>query len=585
MIAPMKSLLLAGRQADRTAVLTILQEAGVVHVEPVDPAGLHVPADLLKDIEKVGQAIDVLAQVTPAEGQIPPPGTPSRIVDEFQADFVLLTRLETDKVTLAHEIDRVAPWGRIARDDLQALRARGLHVEFFICPAGYAGAIQADVCQTLSEHAGEEYVLAIAKAPIAEAPPAKRIPQPERDVHEWRAALATVLDEEKRLRENMRELAKRLPEIRAYQQELLERKRFAEVESGLLTEGPIFVLRGWLPAASESMLRNALDRAKLPVGLQLADPTDDEQPPTKLDNPWWCRPIEVLFSLLGVVPGYREADISPIFFPALIVFTAFLIGDAGYGLVAGVALAVAFKPLIGRGIPRPVLELFLALFAGTFLYGVVTNTWFGEAPVALNRFRLLSDNPEVATKTLKWLCFLIGAVHLTAAHVWKIMRRSWEPALLGEIGWLLFIWPMYALVLVLVNDEPAPAWMLPGFGLSLALILLFTAPSWNLLSAIGRGLGAIALNAASFLSDIISYIRLWAVGLAGGILAHSFNELARPLPLVLMVLVLVAAHLMNFALGLVALFAHGVRLNLLEFSNHLGMEWLGREFDPFRKRS
>jgi V/A-type H+-transporting ATPase subunit I len=585
MIAPMKSLLLAGRQVDRAAVLSILQEVGVVHVEPVDPSTLQVPLDLLKEIDTVAQAIDVLSKVTPAEGQIPPPGTPARIVDEFQADFVLLTRLETDKVTLAHEIERVAPWGRIARDDLQALRNRGLHVEFFICPAGYAQVIQADVCQRIAEHAGEEYLLAISRTPIPETPPARRLPQPERDVHELRAALATVLEEEKRLRENMRELAKRLPEIRAYHQELLERKRFAEVETGLLNDGPIFVLRGWLPAACEATLRQALDQAKLPVGLQLADPTDDEQPPTKLENPWWCRPIEVLFSLLGVVPGYREADISPTFFPALIIFTAFLIGDAGYGLLAGAALAVAFKPLLERGVPRPIIELFLALFAGTFLYGVVTNTWFGEAPAVLARFRLLPDDPEAATKTLKWLCFLIGAVHLSIAHLWKIRRRSWEPALLGEIGWLLFIWPMYALVLVLVNDEPAPAWMLPGFGVSLALILLFTAPSWNLFSAIGQGLGAIALNAASFLSDIISYIRLWAVGLAGGILAHSFNELAAPLPVVLMVLVLVVAHLMNFALGLVALFAHGVRLNLLEFSNHLGMEWLGREFDPFRKRS
>ena len=82
---------------------------------------------------------------------------------------------------------------------------------------------------------------------------------------------------------------------------------------------------------------------------------------------------------------------------------------------------------------------------------------------------------------------------------------------------------------------------------------------------------------------IISYIRLWAVGFSGGVLAHSFNELAAPLPIVFAVIALVIGHLMNFSLGLIAILAHGVRLNLLEFSNHLELEWAGRAYDPFKK--
>jgi V/A-type H+-transporting ATPase subunit I len=150
---------------------------------------------------------------------------------------------------------------------------------------------------------------------------------------------------------------------------------------------------------------------------------------------------------------------------------------------------------------------------------------------------------------------------------------------------VLFIWAMLALVNMLVLGSPPPPWMLPAFLVALGLVLVFTAPSRNLLACIGRGLGAIALNAVSFLSDIISYIRLWAVGLAGGILAASFNDIAGPLPVAAAVLVLVPAHALNLALGLVAVLAHGVRLNLLEFSNHLGMEWSGREYQPFRRQA
>ncbi|HEY9069869.1 MAG TPA: hypothetical protein VIV61_06395 [Candidatus Ozemobacteraceae bacterium] len=584
MIQPMKRVFIAGRQSDRQAILAALYAAGVVHVEAARPDAVKPSAELVQDLargEKALQAIDAVEPSTDAAAA--PPGTPARLIDEVLAQLVLIDRLHTDRAELQRELAQVRPWGRISQTDLEKLAEVGLTVRFCLCPTAYLKeSIVADIIHEVGVADGTSAVLAIGRASVDVRPPAQVIPVPARDGFEIEAALATLREEERRLCGGLRELAMRREDVRAYLAELRERITFHQVESGLAEEGPAFILQGWVPEHRIESLHAALEGTRLPVGVVAQPPADDDAPPTAFSNSPWVRPIECLFSLLGVTPGYREADISPAFLPFLVIFTAMLVADAGYGVVALVALLAARKPLISRGVPEQVLTLFTILFAGVAGWGVLTNAWFG-APL-MNKALILTGDQQKDELFLKQLCFLIGAVHLTVAHVWKIRRAALGLATIAEAGWVLFIWAMWALVEVLVNGSPAPSWMLPLFGVSLFMIVLFTDFSWNLFAAIGKGLGAVALNAAGFLGDIISYIRLWAVGLAGGVLAASFNEMVRPLPLLIVVVILIAAHLLNFALGLVAIFAHGVRLNLLEFSNHLGMEWTGRGYDPFGKK-
>ncbi|HOY66251.1 MAG TPA: hypothetical protein PLP29_05130 [Candidatus Ozemobacteraceae bacterium] len=579
MIQPMKRVFIAGRQSDRQAILAALYAAGVVHVEAARPDAVKPPAELSQDLargEKALQAIDAVEPSTDAAAA--PPGTPARLIDEVHAQLVLIERLHTDRAELQRELAQVRPWGRISQSDLEKLDEAGLTVRFCLCPSAYLkDSITADIIHEVGVTDGTSAVLAIGRGAVDIRPPAQEIPAPARDATEIEAALGTLREEERRLCGGLRELAMRREDVRAYLAELRERITFHQVETGLAEEGPAFVLQGWVPEHRIEALHTALEGTRLPVGVVAQPPADDEAPPTAFANSPWVRPIECLFSLLGVTPGYREADISPAFLPFLVIFTAMLVADAGYGIVAFVALLAARRPLISRGVPDQILTLFTILFAGVAGWGILTNAWFG-AP--LLKESLIPTNELF----LKKLCFLIGAVHLTIAHIWKIRRAPVNLATIAEVGWVLFIWAMWALVEVLVNESPAPVWMLPLFGVSLFMIILFTDFSWNLFAAVGKGLGAVALNAASFLGDIISYIRLWAVGLAGGVLAASFNEMVRPLPLLIVIFILIAAHLLNFALGLVAIFAHGVRLNLLEFSNHLGMEWTGRGYDPFGKK-
>ncbi|MCK8604122.1 V-type ATP synthase subunit I [Desulfoferrobacter suflitae] len=581
MITPMKKVLIAGRATDRDKVLCALRDEGIVHVEPVYPELVAAPPNLQKQIDQAAKAIDSVAKLKPIpEKDSSLKVSPADLVEQVNGLTEERARLQSELMDLKKQPDSVAPWGRIHREDLDGLRRAGLAVEFFICPDGLQDLIEAELIHIVTKQSGLVYLLAISRQPIPSTAAATRILQPQKDRFQLEQEQANLTAELDHIEDALRALAARRDAMKAFHAELEQNKRFAEVELSLMSEGSVFVLKGWLPASAAFSLESNFAGKGLSIGIKFSDPDTDELPPTKLQNPWWCRPIQVLYKVLGITPGYHEVDISPFFLPFLTIFTAMLFADAGYGLVALAALLLAYKPATARGVPKDLLQLFLVLFAGVVSYGLMTNTYFGETLIKLTSFDSMSPDGEAF---LKKCCFFLGALHISIAHLWKIRRAPIGLASLAELGWVLFVWAMFALVNVLVLGETQPPWMIPLFGVSLGLVLVFTSPSWNPVTALSRGLGSIALSAAAFLSDIISYIRLWAVGLAGGILAASFNELAGPLPLFFAVVILVAAHFMNIALCMVAVFAHGVRLNLLEFSNHVGMEWSGREYEPFRK--
>lgn len=582
MITPMKKVMLAGRHPDRDAVLDLLRETGVVHVEPVHPELVQVSPELLQQIEQAAKAVETLGQFTPAAAPAAPDAAAPVLAERVQAQARRLAALRDEKQGLEQEMLQVAPWGQLGKAELAALAAGGLQIQFFTCPRDREASITAELYHIVTRKDGVSYGVAVSRQAIVLGDAVTPVATPERDSEELQTVMQELNEEESTIRSTLNGLALQRETIQAHLDELEERKRFSEVELSLLHDGPIFVLQGWVPEPLAANLKQAIEATDLQTGMRLSDPEEEDLPPTKLQNSWWCRPIECLYSVLGITPGYQETDISPFFLPFLTVFTAMIFADAGYGLTALLALVVVYKPLTAKGFRKDLLQLFMILFSGVVIYGLLTNAYFGTSFIKLTSFNAANTADQ---DMLIKLCFFIGALHISIAHLWKIRRKGIALTALAEVGWVCFSWGVYALVNVLVLSEPEPPWMIPLFWVALALILFFTAPSRNIFLAVAKGLGAIALSATGFLSDIISYIRLWAVGLAGGILAARFNALASPLPLVMAAVILMAGHLMNMALCTVAIFAHGVRLNLLEFSNHIGMEWSGREYDPFTRKN
>ena len=182
------------------------------------------------------------------------------------------------------------------------------------------------------------------------------------------------------------------------------------------------------------------------------------------------------------------------------------------------------------------------------------------------------------------ISFIMGAIHLSCAQIWQAVRIFPNIRYLNKIGWGVFIWGMFGVVNMFVLGTSL-TWATPWPYLLIVgaiLAIVFDSPSKNIFKMLALGLANFPLAMLGAFSDVISYVRLMAVGLASGVLASSFNDLAVGMHPVAMVLVLIFGHGLNLGLALIALFAHGVRLNMLEFSNNLGMQWIGYSYKPFK---
>ena len=186
-----------------------------------------------------------------------------------------------------------------------------------------------------------------------------------------------------------------------------------------------------------------------------------------------------------------------------------------------------------------------------------------------------------------FICFSIGTLHISIAHVWNLIRKinSWE--CLSDLGWLCCTWMLFSVVLNMVLYIELPTWIvttqLPLLGTGIALIILSLVMSKSYF-----GLVTLALDVINNFVDIISYVRLYAVGAASLAIAQAFNGMAFPEGEAIKftiggALILFAGHTLNIILAAMGVMVHGIRLNTLEFSSHAGVEWGGLHFNPFRK--
>jgi len=186
------------------------------------------------------------------------------------------------------------------------------------------------------------------------------------------------------------------------------------------------------------------------------------------------------------------------------------------------------------------------------------------------------------------LCFLIGAIHLTIAHVWNAIALAPSLQALAQLGWIGLVWSMYFTAMNMVVQQPLPGLFMPLILGSIALILLFMTP----LKAMKKDWinhAMFPLSIVNCFVDIVSYIRLFAVGLASLSVAQSFNNMAMQVGLSriwtipLVALILLLGHGLNIILCALGILVHGVRLNTLEFSLHKNLEWKGIPYRPFAR--
>ena len=577
MIVKMSRVTILCTASAREETLTALQGLGVLHVQHLRLPGGEKLEEARVRLQHVRRALEVL----------PPAGTGAasgRSAEEVvEAIWAILRQRKTDEERLEdlqREKTRLQPFGSFDPGAIQQLEEQGIVIRLFQAQRGREPKLPDDAVRVVvSEDKHTVYFAVVARGDIPVDAAELRLP--EKSLAEIERELREVED---RLAESARKLAEFSSEREAVAHIVAraeERVEFLEAREGMLAGGPVAALQGFCPEGKLDSLRSAA--AAHGWGLVVRDPDPDDRVPTLLRISWWSRPIQVLYDVLGILPGYDEVDISPVFLVFFSIFFGMLIGDAGYGLLfLAVTLALRRKM-------SPALFGLLTITSGaTVLWGAVTGTWFAAArlpaPLAGMKIGWLMDN-----NNLMELCFLIGTVHLTIAHGWRawILRRSWQS--LAHVGWVCCTWGMFFLARYLILQRAFPPAAAGVLGAGVVAIVLFMTPVAKLKTE-WFGHAMLPLNVISNFGDVVSYVRLFAVGSATLAVGAAFNEMLLglikgPISGLVAATILFAGHALNIGMAILSVMVHGVRLNALEFSQHMDITWKGFPYRPFARRA
>ncbi|MCP5167872.1 MAG: hypothetical protein H6991_12810 [Pseudomonadales bacterium] len=353
------------------------------------------------------------------------------------------------------------------------------------------------------------------------------------------------------------------------------------IESGRIqshVDEHVFVLSGWIPADQLDATGQRLRQLR-GVNASFRDPLPQEDPPTLTRYPAWARPIQSIFDFMGYRPGYYEYDAGHLVIVFFTVFSALLINDGGYGLLMLVVLGLGYRRLsdsLGRG----AVQLGLYVAAATAIYGTLTGAFFGLQLDSLGGLPVLS----LDTNDMIELSFGLGILHLSLGRLIQVRRLGWSAKMVAELGWLAMLWAIFLGILNVFTGKPIPAVAGPLLGLGALLVVFLSRTELGILRGGVAGLGLLLGNATTLFSDMMSYIRIMAVGFASMSLAMTTNLMAEQTGSLLFGgLILLLGHTINLGLGIIALFVHGLRLNTLEFARQLGVIWSGRAFEPLAR--
>ncbi|MFC1672409.1 V-type ATP synthase subunit I [Planctomycetota bacterium] len=495
---------------------------------------------------------------------------------------------------LQREAAELAEWGDYDPADILTLREKGTDIRLYRLTRQQLGEIPEGVKTFVLKHAKSISNVALVLTGEQEEVPFDEIPLPERGLSEVERILAEKQSALEETKKELTDLAARKPAIESALRKMDGSIEFETAYAGMEVDEKLAFLTGYAPAARVDDLKKAA--AAYGWAIVVEDPAEDDPVPTLIENPKWIRIIDPVFKVMGTVPGYREFDISMWFLVFFSVFFAMLIGDGGYGLVFLILTSVAHLLFRKKVLSEPFILMYV-LSTCTVIWGALTGNWFGCE--AISRVPLLNGIivPSVyafskdSEEVVKYMCFLVAAIQLSLAHLLRALKTINSLKSLSQIGWSIVVWGMFLGLRELILEMPAPWFMIHMIGLGLGLAFVFASPSKNILKMISfQNVIDLFMSFIDVFKDSLSYIRLFAVGMATLAVAQSFNSLGAQIGFSKLYLIpasafiIVGGHVLNIVLALMSVAVHGLRLNMLEFSGHIGMEWAGQQYSPFRKK-
>ncbi len=583
MIVPMKKVHLIVQKKDIISALENLRDLGMVHVEHQEPLTGYQLAERREEVKSITEALDILKQ-TKVEAEQKECLDWTEEVNKILKWSVQIDSCMERMAKQKTQISKWEVWGNFNPVEIKDLEQKGIYIQ--LCEYSNKDKEVKEKLRLLQEQGVivEEVSVAgdLVRAVIISREeiqiPGQRVALPEIGLNQMQEDLER---EKKRLKGLQEKIKGKGCYKKALEKALLERRsilEFEEVEKGMKDVGELVVLKGYCPVKVCEKVECMAKEEQW--GLLIEEPSEEDQVPTLLENPKWVNLTKPVLNIIEILPGYREFDMSRVLLFFFILFFAILIGDAAYGLIfMGITAFVHFK--FGNKIKdKTPLHLMYVLTTATCIWGVLTGTYFGQAWISSTIHPIIPWLNDVTN--LQFLCFVIALIHLSIARIWAAAAKFPSITFLSEAGWLLIIWGMFYVANMFVLGMDFPAFAGYFFWVGIPLAFFFMVEPKDFLKTVGIELIPFILNIISAGTDLVSYIRLFAVGLATVAVADATNAMANE-NLMLSPVILLIGHGLNLVLALMAILVHAIRLNVLEFSGQLGVEWTGIKYNPFKK--
>ncbi|MGA9269049.1 MAG: hypothetical protein WBV45_00400 [Lutimonas sp.] len=596
MIVRMKEILLftSAHSVDETVLR--LGELGIVDVKEIKRSENRTVERRQTAVDRAVNAISVLKDYT--EKTIQPI---ERIKYKVQDPGQLVERvIHTEEIkkkcrerldVLNQQLNWYRTWGEeVDVRDIAILKRKGIHLRLYLIEKSVEASIdQNHTVVKLSEADNLVLSVLIARSE-SEMLALKEENLPGLSFHDVRLQIKRKERQLAEVEHFLRDQTENLPWLEEYLVFLKDQLGLEQVLEGMGDiEGKVKYLKGYMPNSATDSFVTAAETYGW--GYHIAEPESPEEVPVFIKNPKWIGIINPIMKFIDIVPGYKEVDVSIYFLVAFALFFAMLVGDAGYGLIF---LLIAF--FLRKKLSPQLRTLIYVLSGATMIWGVLSGTYFGSEQIAALPFLkdlIVRDIASFGVDNVSFmmhLSFLIGAVHLTIAHGIRMFQFSNSIRALSEVGWVLLVWGLFLITEQLVLSKPMPDWAIWLFVGGASLVALFSMEGKSFVKSMGVSLVNLPLSLISGFSDIVSYVRLFAVGMATAAVAASFNNMILPdgiagmgmINLIIATIALLLGHGLNIVLALMAVMVHGIRLNMLEFAGHLGVQFSGEAYTPFK---
>ena len=612
MITKMDKVTLLIYHKEYEAFLERLRSVGVVHIEEKKSGAPETEeaqamlalsnryARIIKQLEKGGSDI-----VAPAKQGV----DYSALLDAADALFAEVEQLRSAQQAVEKDTATIAPWGDFDFSLLEKLSAAGYDVKFFISTAKDFNDEWYDKYNAVvvGEGASKLYFVTVTQSGVPVEIDAEAAKLPAMSLSALKAeadsVVAAIAAKEQAIKDFA---AENIATIKAGLALLHKQMEFSTVAlSGEKVSGDkLLLLQGWVPREDKAALLEMLDKEA--VFYQVTKPKLGDNIPVKFKNNAFTRMYEVLTKMYGM-PSGTDFDPTPIVAPFFSLFFAFCMGDAGYGLIL-ILLGFLLKKKLGKDMAG-MMNLVITLGIFITVIGAILGTFFGmslissDIPQELKQF-IISGDVELFGSTYNKqmiLALAIGVVHISVAMTVKAINNTFffgfKESLSAWGWWLVVVGGVIVGTLSFLSVIPADVskWALIAIGgLGAVGIYLLNSFERNVFLNIGAGLWDTYNMASGLLGDILSYIRLFALGLAGGMLGETFNSLAlmlvegqegvgAVLGWIGFGLIIVFGHTLNIAMSCLSAFVHPLRLTFVEYFKNAGYDGKGVEYKPFSK--